>query len=64
MCALKADINSMPNKENTVVGDRGTSLSGGQKQRVMIARILYSKADVLLMVRVLEKLEGRQCLEI
>lgn len=51
MCALKTDINSMPNKENTMVGDRGMTLSGGQKQRVMIARMLYSKADLLLMVR-------------
>ena len=41
-------IDSMPEKYNSRVGDRGLKLSGGQKQRIIIARALYKNADVLV----------------
>jgi len=42
-------INSLPNKFDTLVGDKGFNLSGGQKQRLAIAREIYRDVDVLLL---------------
>lgn len=49
-CALKADIDLMPNGDLTEIGERGLSISGGQRQRLCIARALYSSANVIILV--------------
>lgn len=47
---LSMDLNSLPDADNTEIGERGINLSGGQKARVAIARAIYrSNYDVLIL---------------
>lgn len=46
---IHAEINAMPLKYRTLIGDMGSSLSGGQKQRLLLARALYHQPSMLLL---------------
>ena len=48
-CALMDDLKSLPDGDQTEVGERGISLSGGQKARLTLARAVYARADVYLL---------------
>lgn len=49
LACIDADIQTLPLRYETLVGDLGAALSGGQMQRVLIARALYRRPAVLIM---------------
>lgn len=56
-CALVDDFKSLPDGDQTEVGERGISLSGGQKARLTLARAVYARADVYLLDDVLSAVD-------
>lgn len=49
LASIHDDIQKMPMRYETLVGDMGSTLSGGQKQRVLLARALYRNPSLLVM---------------
>ena len=49
-CALLPDIEILPGRDMTEIGEKGINLSGGQKQRISVARAVYSFKDIVILV--------------
>lgn len=47
--AIDTFVQSLPLKEEAVLGNNGINLSGGQKQRISIARELFKEIDILIL---------------
>lgn len=46
---LTDDLDTLSNKDDTMLGDKGVNLSGGQKVRLSLARSIYNNADIYLL---------------
>jgi ATP-binding cassette subfamily B protein/subfamily B ATP-binding cassette protein MsbA len=59
--AANADgfVSQLPDRYNTVVGERGATLSGGEKQRLSIARAFLKDAPVLILDEPTSALDAR-----
>ncbi|XP_076226546.1 ATP-binding cassette sub-family C member 10 isoform X2 [Nomia melanderi] len=58
-CALTTDLNSLPKKDLTLVGEAGNTLSGGQKTRIALARAIYADKDIYLLDDILATLDPK-----
>ncbi|KAK2609212.1 hypothetical protein QQS21_002294 [Conoideocrella luteorostrata] len=56
-CLLSDDIQQLPNGDETMVGNGGSSLSGGQRQRVALARAIYCQTPILVLDNVFSALD-------
>ncbi|TFY83303.1 hypothetical protein EWM64_g713 [Hericium alpestre] len=57
-CALRPDLELMPDGDLTEVGERGIALSGGQRARISLARVVYARADLVLLDDVLAAVDS------
>ena len=55
---MKTDLEILPGREETEIGERGINMSGGQKQRINIARGVYSDSDIYLIDDALSALDA------
>ena len=51
------DIERMPQKWDTLIGEKGIKLSGGQKQRLSLARLLMRPANLIILDDVLSAVD-------
>ncbi|KAK9507365.1 hypothetical protein O3M35_007238 [Rhynocoris fuscipes] len=56
-CALLPDLDTLPGRDNTGIGDAGSTLSGGQKVRISLARAVYQDKAIYLLDDILSSVD-------
>ena len=58
-CNLSEYVNSLPDKDQTIIGENGAQISGGQKQRIGLARAIVNDAKILILDEATNALDKR-----